>query len=204
MEKPACAKGGFFVTIAAMNLYFRFFYAVLAAFFKGKIENLSGESVMRFTVLPTDLDLNGHMNNGRYLSIADIGRMDLILRLGMAGYILKNSLIPVLSAATTRYRLPLFPFQKYILKSRIVCWDEKWAFMEQSFVIASGKKAGAVAAIAILKGSFFDKSRRATVPTGDVLAAIGREAHSPPFPAHITQWQAAEDALRLETQSAES
>ena len=179
-----------------MNLYFRFFYAVLAAFFKGKIQSLSGESVMRFTVLPTDLDLNGHMNNGRYLSIADIGRMDLIIRLGMLSHVLKNGLIPVLSAATIRYRLPLFPFQKYILKSRIVCWDEKWAFMEQSFVIASGKKRGAVAAIAILKGSFFDKKTRGTVPTGDILAALGWEAQSPPFPAHITHWQEAEESLR--------
>lgn len=179
-----------------MNLYFRFLYAVIAAFFKKNIESLSGESAMRFTVLPTDLDLNGHMNNGRYLTIADIGRMDLVIRLGMASYILKNGLIPVLSAATIRYRLPLFPFQKYILISRIVCWDEKWAFMEQSFVIASGKKVGAVAAIAILKGSFFDKKTRSTVPTGDVLSAIGMEAQSPPFPAHITHWQAAEETLR--------
>jgi acyl-CoA thioesterase FadM len=185
-----------------MNLYFRFLYAVIAAFFKKKIESLSGESVMRFTVLPTDLDLNGHMNNGRYLTIADIGRMDLVIRLGMAAYVLKNGLIPVLSAATVRYRLPLFPFQKYILKSRIVCWDEKWAFMEQSFIIASGKKKGAVAAIAILKGSFFDKKTRATVPTGHVLSAIGMDAHSPPFPVHITQWQEAENTLREETRAA--
>ena len=33
---------------------------------------------IRLRVLPTDLDVLGHMNNGVYLSIFDLGRFDLL------------------------------------------------------------------------------------------------------------------------------
>lgn len=183
-----------------MNLYFRFFYAVIAAFFfKAKIADVLGLSRMRFRVLPTDLDLNGHMNNGRYPTIMDIGRMDLVIRTGMLAPVLKRGLIPVLSSVMMRYRLPLMPFQSYELTSRIICWDEKWAFMEHRFIITSGKKTGAVAAIGIAKGSFLDRKASATVPTREIMDMIGQNIDSPPFPASITKWQEGEDALREET-----
>jgi len=38
---------------------------------------------LTFRVLPTDLDVLGHMNNGVYLSIMDLGRMDLLQRSGV-------------------------------------------------------------------------------------------------------------------------
>lgn len=182
-----------------MNLYIRLFYMFIVSFFKPKIENALDESSLSFHVLPNDLDLNGHMNNGRYLTIMDIGRMDFVLRLKLAGYIIRNGYIPVLSAATIRYRLPLLPFQKYTLNTKVLCWDDKWVFMEHRFVIASGKKTGAVAAIGLVKGSFFSKKTRGTIPTGDIMAAIGQTMQSPPVPAYIAKWQESEEALRGET-----
>ena len=179
-----------------MNLYLRLFYMLVASFFKARIDNALEETSLRFCVLPNDLDLNGHMNNGRYLTIMDIGRMDYVLRLRLAGYIIKNNYIPVLSSASMRYRLPLLPFQKYELKTRIVCWDDKWVFMEHRFVIADGKKAGAVAAVGLVKGSFFSKKTRGTIPTGDIMAAIGQTLESPPIPTYIQLWQDSENSLR--------
>ena len=181
-----------------MNLYIRLFYMFVASFFKKKIHAME-ETSLSFCVWPNDLDLNGHMNNGRYLSIMDIGRMDWVLRLGIAGYVIKNKYIPVLSASSMRYRLPLLPFQKYDLTTRIVCWDEKWVFMEHRFVIRGGKKDGAVAAIGLVKGSFYSKKTRATIPTGDIMAAIGLAESSPAIPAYIAKWQESEDVLRAET-----
>ncbi|MDC0434241.1 thioesterase family protein [bacterium] len=34
-------------------------------------------------VLPNDLDLTMHMNNGRYLTICDFNRVDLFVRSGL-------------------------------------------------------------------------------------------------------------------------
>ena len=38
---------------------------------------------IRVTTLPTDIDLLRHMNNGRYLSLFDLGRWDLLVRTGL-------------------------------------------------------------------------------------------------------------------------
>lgn len=184
---------------AVMNLYLRLLYMVLSSFFKGKIAHALDESSLGFMVLPNDLDLNGHMNNGRYLTIMDLGRMDFVLRLGLAGYVMRNGYIPVLSSASIRYRLPLLPFQKYSLKTRILYWNDKWVYMEHRFIIEGGKKDQAVAAIALVKGSFFDKKTRGTIPTADILKAIDYTDSSPPMPAYIEKWAESEDALRAET-----
>ena len=40
---------------------------------------------IRIRVLPTDIDLLRHLNNGRYLSLFDLGRWDLLTRTGIAG-----------------------------------------------------------------------------------------------------------------------
>ena len=40
---------------------------------------------IRLTTLPTDIDILRHMNNGRYLSLFDLGRWDLLIRTGLFG-----------------------------------------------------------------------------------------------------------------------
>ena len=71
--------------------------------------------------------------------------------------------------------------------------------MEQRFIVVSGAKKGAVAAIAVVKGSFYDKQRKAMAPTSELLAAMGWQGEAPEPPNHIVKWQEAEDALRLVT-----
>jgi acyl-CoA thioesterase FadM len=152
-------------------------------------------STLRFRVWPLDLDANIHMNNGRYLSIMDLGRLDLMVRVGLIKTVLKKKWMPVLSAATIRYRIALNPFQKFTLQTRILWWDEKWFYMEQRFVIDGGDKDGAVAAIAFVKGSFYDRKARATVPSQTLTDLIG-VTDKPEKPAHIASWIAAEDDMK--------
>ncbi len=40
---------------------------------------------VRVRTLPTDIDFLGHMNNGRYASLFDLGRFDLLIRTGDVG-----------------------------------------------------------------------------------------------------------------------
>ena len=44
---------------------------------------LLDESAVGFRVLPGDLDVNVHLNNGRYLALMDLGRFDLLIRGGL-------------------------------------------------------------------------------------------------------------------------
>ncbi|TMH75049.1 MAG: acyl-CoA thioesterase, partial [Betaproteobacteria bacterium] len=55
-----------------MNLYFRLLITILKALRAPRVT--PGDTVeLALRVLPTDLDLNGHMNNGRYLTLVDLG-----------------------------------------------------------------------------------------------------------------------------------
>jgi acyl-CoA thioesterase FadM len=182
-----------------MNLYLRLLFLLIASRFKAGLTDILAASRLRFRVLPNDLDGNGHMNNGRYLTLMDLGRLDLVLRTGLLRVMMKRGCLPVLAAATIRYRLPLVPFRPFHLETNVVCWDEKWVYLEQRFIMKGGKKDGAVAAIALVKGSFWDKKTKRTVPTGELLGIIGLHRESPPMPQHFVLWQQSEDALRAVT-----
>lgn len=186
-----------------MNLFFRLLTICISYVFDRSRIGPLDISRLKFTVWPFDLDANVHMNNGRYLSIMDLGRLDLIVRMGIMKTVLKNKWMPVLSAATIRYRISLTPFQKFKLESRVIWWDEKWFYMEQRFIISGGQKDGAVAAIAFVKGSFYCKRLKTTVPTSELITLMGvTNDDTPAQPAYIASWQTAEDDMRDLTKEA--
>jgi acyl-ACP thioesterase len=54
-----------------MNLYLRLLWTLLRAPFKPRI--VLGDTIeLKLRVWPNDLDVNGHMNNGRYMTITDL------------------------------------------------------------------------------------------------------------------------------------
>ena len=183
----------------AMNLYFRFFYAVLTALFRSKIKSPLEATRRTFCVLPTDLDLNGHMNNGRYLTLMDIGRMDYAIRVGLAAYMFKNKFYPLTMGVTIRYRLPLMPFQKFEIVTRTICWGQKTIYMDQQFVIKGGSRDGVVAAVALIKIMYSDVKSKRTILCADILKALGMsDVQSPEIPAYIEKWTDTEDSIKEE------
>lgn len=185
-----------------MNLLLRVLYVFITSFFKPKIVDVLSPSLLKLCVLPNDLDFNLHMNNGRYLTVMDLGRLDLILRSGLFKVMVQQKSVPILASAKIRYRLSLDPFQTYMLQTQILGWDEKWFYIEQRFLMGSGPKQGEVAAIGLVKGCFFDSRNKVTVPSRDVLQSIGYTSESPSLPPHIVDWQRAEDTLKDVTRNA--
>ena len=55
-----------------MNLILRMIKVLVAALFGQRLGVLDS-SILTFRVWPNDLDINLHMNNGRYLTIMDLG-----------------------------------------------------------------------------------------------------------------------------------
>jgi acyl-CoA thioesterase FadM len=182
-----------------MNLYLRLIWVVLSSFFRPRIGDVLSPASIRLRVWVNDLDSNGHMNNGRYMTIMDLGRLDLIMRSGILKMMLRRGYQPVLASAQMRFRLQLKPLRPFELQTRILCWDEKWVYMEQRFLFTTGVKSGAVAAIGIVKGGFYDPKAKATVPTSELLRALDLPADSPPFPDHVLKWIEAEETLRALT-----
>ncbi|HPQ51143.1 MAG: thioesterase family protein [Alphaproteobacteria bacterium] len=180
-----------------MNLLLRVLWVWLSSYFKPRIADILAPADLNLRVLPNDLDFNMHMNNGRYLTIMDLGRLDLILRSGLLKMMLKQKSVPILASCKLRYRLSLDPFQKYKLRTQILGWDKKWVYIEQRFL-----KNGKVAAIGLVKGCFFDQRSKTTIPTADLLHLIGYDGTSPELPAHIIDWQKAETTLKEVTKNA--
>jgi acyl-CoA thioesterase FadM len=170
-----------------MNLWFRSLVVLFTAFFRRRLNPLD-ESVLDFRVWPTDLDVNFHMNNGRYLTIMDLGRVDLMLRTGLGRMALKRKWSPLVGSATIRFRQSLNPFQRYRLKSRILCWDDKWFFIEQRFV-----RHNELVAVGLVKGLL--RGRSGNIPTAGVLEALNLRIASPEMPHSIRLWQESEKSV---------
>ena len=129
-----------------MNLYLRLILVLLKCKWRPLLKALD-TSIITLRVLPNDLDLNWHMNNGRFLTIMDLGRMDLLQRTGILKLAVKNKWMPIVGNAEIEFQRPLKLWQKYELHSRVSHWDEKWIYLEQTFY--SKEK---IIAIGIIKG----------------------------------------------------
>jgi acyl-CoA thioesterase FadM len=157
-----------------MVLLFRIVLLVLKNFFRRR-SGILDESRMRLRVWPTDMDLNFHLNDGRYMSLAGLGRVDLMLRSGLLRRAMKRGWYPVVAGAIIRYRREIKWMEKLELRSRIVGWDDKWTYFEHRF-----EKDGDLAAIAYARGVI--RNREGAVPTSDVMALVGHTEPSPPLP----------------------
>ena len=115
-----------------MNLYLRLLLIIFKSRFGPSMKALD-ISVIKLRVLLNDLDLNRHMNNGRFLTIMDLGRMDLLTRTGILTLAVKNKWMPIVGTASIDFKRPLKLWQRYELHSKVYAWDEKWIYLEQSF-----------------------------------------------------------------------
>jgi acyl-CoA thioesterase FadM len=163
-----------------MNLYLRLLillFRLIGLPRKGPLE----ESRVAFRVLPNDCDVNFHMNNGRYLSFMDLGRMHFVAQIGLLRVILRRRWGAALGAAEINFIRPLAPFQKFDLVTRLVTWDEKYGYVEQRF-----ESGGVLCAHAYVKGLFLERGRRVSGPA--VAAELGYTGAPPPMPEELKLW----------------
>jgi acyl-CoA thioesterase FadM len=137
-----------------------------------------------FRVLPTDLDVLGHMNNGVYLSIMDLGRMDLMQRSGVLPRLLEAGFYPVMADETISFRRSLQPWQRFTIETRIVGYDEKAVYVEQRAVVG-----GEIYARATMRSRFVRKTG-GTVSTAELAAVAGIDISAIAPPEWVTRWAA--------------
>jgi len=178
-----------------MNLWFRVLWLFLTTPLRPKIAPPFGVSRLRFRVWPLDLDTNLHMNNGRYLTIADQGRADLLLRSGLWRAVLRHGWLPMLSGSTVRYRRELKPFERFELLTRIVFWNERNFVMEHRFVVTRDGRPD-LAAIALVRGGLYDRKSRSFVPASLIFREAGYEGAPPEATAEVAAFMRAEDELK--------
>jgi acyl-CoA thioesterase FadM len=138
----------------------------------------------KFRVMPTDLDVLNHMNNGVYLSIMDLGRMDLLIRAGAWAKLRKLGYFPVVVSETISFRRSLQPWQRFVVESRVAGYDDKAVFLEQRFV-ANGE----IYATGFIRGRFLKKTG-GTVDMTELANALDVDVDEIKLPDWLSRWSA--------------
>lgn len=174
-----------------MNLFLRLLLLLLTAPFRPRCEVL-GPARKRFIVWPPDLDVLFHVNNGVYLSMLDVARVDLMLRSGIGRRLRKTGIYPVVAAETIRFRRSLQLFQTFEVETKVIGWDEKAFIIQHHFL-----RRGEVVAEAVIRSRFLKRrggkaqpqaERNATVSSRELLDLIGHSGPSPQLPPWIEAW----------------
>jgi acyl-CoA thioesterase FadM len=139
------------------------------------------EDRLRLRVLPNDIDINLHMNNARYLNIMDYARTHLLARTRLLEHIIQSRWQPLVGAVWITYRRSLPLFSAFSITSRMVCWDEKWFYLEQTFTGRDG-----LAAMGWVKGVL--RNSRGIVDPQQVIEGVAPGLLSPPMPDTIATW----------------
>jgi acyl-CoA thioesterase FadM len=139
-----------------------------------------GRITMR--VMPNDLDLLRHVNNGIYLSLMDLGRMDLMIRCGTWQKLRQRGWYPVAASVTVTYRRSLRLWQRYVLETKIIGLDDKACYLEQRFV-----RDGEVYVVATMRARFLKKSG-GTVSVAELAELVGIDPATMPIPEWMSRW----------------
>jgi acyl-CoA thioesterase FadM len=188
-----------FTTVKPVNMLLRTLLMMITSRRKWK-QDFREVGRVTLRVMPGDLDLLGHVNNGIYLSLMDLGRMDLMIRSGKWQQLAKLGWYPVAASVTVTYRRSLRLWQKYVLETKVVGFDAKAMYIEQRFVRENEVYVAAVMRARFLKRSGgtvsvaelgeFAAIDPATMPIPEWIASWARDAALPPAKASFaSDWQ---------------
>jgi acyl-CoA thioesterase FadM len=147
-----------------------------------------GVHVSRHTCLPWDIDFWGELNNGRTLTLYDLGRIPLVHRLGLFATLRREGWGFTLAGATVRWRRRVRAFDRLVQHSAMVGRDARFLYFHH--VLWRGEEATSAA---VLRAAVTGPG--GIVPTDRVMAALGAPEWNPALPDWIAAWAAA-DALR--------
>jgi acyl-CoA thioesterase FadM len=117
-------------------------------------------------VLPQDIDPFMELNNGRYVTLLDLGRYSLGGKVNMGSFLKRNKWSLTIVGTYNEYRYRLRLFQRFILQTKILGYDEKWFYFFQK-VERNGKTHMA----SVVKFAY--TSKEGLVMPKEVISAMG-------------------------------
>lgn len=166
-----------------MNRWLRLLWLLLAAPRRARVAPL-GPCRTPFRVWLPDLDVFRHMNNGIYLTIMDLARMDLMLRSGFWPKVKAQGWYPVVVAETIQFRRSLNLFERFEIETRVLGWDDKAVVLEQQFW-----RRDEVVAHALVRARFLRRAGGTVAPT-ELGPVVGFDPGSPPLEGYAARWNA--------------
>lgn len=170
-----------------MHMIFRTLWHLIFVGRRGSKLAFGDFSRSRFRVWPTDLDVLQHMNNGKYLSIMDVARFDLLQRNGVWGLFQRENWYPVVVGQTISYRKSLNPWQKFWIESKIIGFDEQAVYMEQRFVRPDENKRPEIYACAHVRARILRRGG-GVVPIAEIIEKSGANPEEFQLPEDIIAW----------------
>ncbi|MBO9464039.1 acyl-CoA thioesterase [Tropicibacter sp. R15_0] len=136
---------------------------------------------------PWDIDFWMELNNGRTLTLYDLGRLPAGQRAGMYGPMRDNKWGMTVAGTCIRYRQRVRMFDKVEIRTRMLGWDKRFFYMDQSM----WKTNGACSSHAVLRMALTDKN--GIVDPQKLMDCLKPGAESPDLPDWVQKWIEAED-----------
>ncbi|MGD9591406.1 MAG: thioesterase family protein [Candidatus Berkiella sp.] len=168
-----------------MNLYLRLIWLLLRLPFIKKQSNLLAPSSLKMRVCINDLDLNFHVNNGRYLTMMDLGRIHYMAKTTLLKKTLKRKWMPVLGSTKVNFIRPLNAFNKFTMTTQLLYWDEKWVYLEQKIF-----KKDQLCVTALFKILFI--SKKGKIASEELLKLFPQTTLKPSLPDYLGAWMESE------------
>ncbi len=150
---------------------------------------LLGTHVSNHMCWPWDLDFWAELNNGRTLTLFDLGRIPLAKRMGLVKADAKNKWGMTVAGVSIRYRQRIRIFHRVEMQSRAIGWDDRFLYLEQSFWNRRGEcTTHGLYRMAVT-------SADGIVHPDTVASEIGHSGERPTLPDWVQAWIAA-DATR--------
>lgn len=130
---------------------------------------MGDESRLTFRCLPTDIDSNLHLNNARYMMLADVGRIDIFARAGLIGLARRNGWAPMLGGLQTVYVREIKLWQSFDVVSTVETWEGSQVIGRHRFVHPNGETA----ALVMTTAGVYDLRNRRFVTMDEILGHLG-------------------------------
>ena len=140
-----------------------------------------GVHVSHHRCWPQDIDVFMEMNNGRILTILDLGRSVLAKRVGLLDALKENGWGMTMAGASIRYRKRIRPFVKFKTLNRCLGWDDKFIYLEHTIWIGADCAVQALYRSALTDAAGIVRPQR-------LLDHIGYDGDRPALPAWAQNW----------------
>ncbi len=144
-----------------------------------------GTHVSHHICWPWDLDPWVELNNGRTLTLYDLGRIPYGRRIGFERALRAQGWGITVAGSSVRYRRRVRAFDRLEMHTRCLGWDARFFYIEQSMWCRDACTSHMLLRSAITSPS-------GIVPPTEMLDALGSPAGSPDLPGWVIAWIEAE------------
>ena len=99
------------------------------------ISKMSDSGRISMYAMPWDMDMFAELNNGRTLTLYDLGRFDFAVTSGLMKVLRRKKWGLAIAGGTVRYRKRVTVFNKIDMTTQWIGCDDKWFYMYQHMAV---------------------------------------------------------------------